>query len=422
MRREPRRDAVRRRLRRSWAAGLLALAAAPALAERPPAESPVGRGPEDVTREIQEIDEEKTGRIPLAVLDSALDTWSGFKRGLDERLGLELGIAWTALYQRASTSPGKRQAAGGILELEGTWTLIGRGTRDPGMLGFTVEDRHRIGTDIPPQSLSGEIGSAWQTGTGYSSFDIALVELWWEQHLFDGRAGFRVGKVLPNSIYDSHSFKSFKTGFTNAAFSRSPAIVQPSFGLGAVVGLLPTPTTYVLAGIHDANGSPRDDGFDTFFQDREYFLAGEFGWKPEFELGEGLYHVTAWRVSERREAGVPKGWGISGLAQQRMGRLLPFVRYGYANGRATTVEHLVALGLTFLEAFGNDRDVIGIGLSWGRPTSGDLRDQWAGELFYRAQVLPNLAVTPSIQGILNPAANRDDRAIGVFGIRARLTF
>ena len=76
----------------------------------------------------------------------------------------------------------------------------------------------------------------------------------------------------------------------------------------------------------------------------------------------------------------------------------------------------------FKNIFREDHDVIGLGLSWGQPSADGLDDQFAGEVFYRFQVLPNLALTPSVQLILDPARNPDKDAIAVFGIRGRFGF
>ena len=48
--------------------------------------------------------------------------------------------------------------------------------------------------------------------------------------------------------------------------------------------------------------------------------------------------------------------------------------------------------------------LIGLGGSWGQPPGSDV-DQVATELFYRWQLAQNLAFTPSIQVLKNPAAN-----------------
>jgi porin len=67
---------------------------------------------------------------------------------------------------------------------------------------------------------------------------------------------------------------------------------------------------------------------------------------------------------------------------------------------------------------------LGFGLNWGQPnadTFGDaLPDQWTGELFYRLQVANELAITPDVQYIINPALNPDEKSAWVFGLRARM--
>jgi porin len=62
----------------------------------------------------------------------------------------------------------------------------------------------------------------------------------------------------------------------------------------------------------------------------------------------------------------------------------------------------------------------GVGIGWGKPHDDSLRDQYTAELFYRFQLAQNLAVTPDIQFLIDPANNPDHDFITVFGIRARL--
>jgi porin len=66
------------------------------------------------------------------------------------------------------------------------------------------------------------------------------------------------------------------------------------------------------------------------------------------------------------------------------------------------------------------RDLLGVGISWGSP-SGDGGDQWTSELFYRIQIR-NLAITPVIQLVANPALNPDEDLLVVGGVRVRIVF
>jgi hypothetical protein len=43
------------------------------------------------------------------------------------------------------------------------------------------------------------------------------------------------------------------------------------------------------------------------------------------------------------------------------------------------------------------------------------------EFFYRSQFAQNLAITPSVQWLVNPTLNPEEEQIGVFGLRGRLT-
>ena len=70
--------------------------------------------------------------------------------------------------------------------------------------------------------------------------------------------------------------------------------------------------------------------------------------------------------------------------------------------------------------------LLGFGANWGQPNEAvfgsGLDDQYAIELFYRLQVTKEIAITPDVQFLINPALNPDEDNIWVFGLRARLAF
>ena len=67
-------------------------------------------------------------------------------------------------------------------------------------------------------------------------------------------------------------------------------------------------------------------------------------------------------------------------------------------------------------------DLLGIGVAWDEPSVKSLREQTTVEMFYRFQVSSHLAVTPSVQFLMNPAQNAGRDTIAVAGVRGRLTF
>jgi carbohydrate-selective porin OprB len=109
---------------------------------------------------------------------------------------------------------------------------------------------------------------------------------------------------------------------------------------------------------------------------------------------------------------------------QRFGRFLPFLRYGHADsgsGGPTSIDNMVNGGVAIDNIFGQSNDRIGLGLTWSRPADGALDDQGAFDAFYRIQVTPRIAVTPTLQLIIDPVRSPEDE-VWVFGVRTRFVF
>ena len=410
--------------------------------------SPIGRGPTSIANELKTVDSSPGNLDVSADGDhSVLDRWYGFKDRLNKQHNVKFGIAYSALYQRASDTligggrgvrllseiydyldlappPDEpvQDAGGGIFELQGTWTVIRPNTPNKGFIAFEVENRHRIASEIPPVNLFLDAGSFWPTSPAYSEFDFSLISLYYEQYVANGRIGFRVGKTLPFAIYDFFSLKNPKKDFSDATLNLNPAIAWPSWGFGITVFAKPTDQTYVLAGIHDLNGGPKR-GIASFFERREYFKVVELGWDTNFQFGKGNIHALYWHADRRSRQNQPSAHGITVGGEQAIGRLLPFFRYGYSDGGAAALRHLVAGGIGIKEVFDRKDDVIGIGFGWGRPFFDQLFvDQKSMELYYRSQLTKEFGITATLQFIKDPPVNLATDNLTVFGIRARTEF
>jgi porin len=79
-------------------------------------------------------------------------------------------------------------------------------------------------------------------------------------------------------------------------------------------------------------------------------------------------------------------------------------------------------GVAFDNIFGQSDDRIGIGFTWSEPANGMLSDQKAIDMFYRIQVTPEIAVSPTLQIIIDPVRNPNEDTIIVGGVRTRFTF
>lgn len=391
---------------------------------RAPENIGLGNSPDDVDNQLAESEGRYDALLPVGPLEPFHQQWEDVTRRLSGDVGLELGLNYTVLYQGADTSlPGRQsQAAVGDLDFFGRWNLVNRGDSWPGALVFFTENRHRF-TEIPPSDLGRAIGSLWGTTNAFSTQDYALTQLYWEQGSREDRLIYRLGKMDPESIYDRSRYVSANEAFLNQAFSTTLAMPVPNTGLGAALAISPITDTYVVAGVHDANGAKTSFGE---IEKGELFTAVELGVAPGHgKPGAGLYHVTLWHSDSREAAGIPGGRGVALTFQQELGpdgRIVPFFRYSYGEGGAMPVRQAIATGLGLERPLGQNNDLIGIGFSWGQPTDRTLRDQYVIEAFYRVQITPHTNLTPDLQITFDPSENSAEETIVVGGVRLRTLF
>jgi porin len=378
-------------------------------------------GPSSVPDLLREDAEVRAQRRPLAALRDPLEAWFTFKDKIDRELGLNFGLDYTALGQRVSASPGDHGAASGIFRAFGTWTLVGRNGGNDGGLVMKLENRHSLGTDLTPQDLGVVAGSILPTGTAFTDYEWGVTNLFWRQRLLDGRLSFVAGTVDVTDYLDVYGLINPWTHFQNLAFLTNPAIAPPNQGLGVAGAAMLTSNIYVIGGFADANGDATKAGFDTFFEENEFFKHVEIGWtSSQNRIYLDNVHLTYWHADEREAALVPESWGLAFSAAKFLDeRWLPFFRAGYSDGGAAPLKASLATGLGVRRA---NTDVFGVGIGWGRPSLGHLRDQYTAEMFYRWQATETLAITPDVQVIWDPSLNLLEHNITVFGLRGRAAY
>jgi porin len=377
-------------------------------------------GPSSVGANLKEDNEIRKPFFRIEGIDNALKPWFDWKGDLNKKYGFSFGLDYSALGQMATDSPGEDSAAGGIFRFFGNWTVIGRDSGNTGSVVYKIENRHRLGTDIAPQNLGFELGYLGITGTAFGDYGWGLTNLYWKQRLKQGRFSFVAGVVDVTDYLNIYGLANPWTSFQNLSFVLDPTIPAPNQGLGAAFGAMATENIYVIGGLADANGDATEWGFDTFFNDREYFYHAEIGWtssKDRIYLDN--IHLTGWYADEREDAMVADGWGLAfSAAWFVIDTWMPFLRAGYSDGGGALLEKSVGAGIGYY--FNESKDLIGFGLNWGQPPDSNLNDQYTTELYYRFQLTQNLAITPDVQMIINPALNPDESAIWIFGLRARL--
>ena len=377
-------------------------------------------GPTSVGEQLREDDELKEPAFRFPGFDAFFSPWFAWKKKLNEKYGLQLGFDYNALYQGASdTLPGNDdQSASGALRFFGRWTLLGRDTKNHGSLVFKVENRHRLGTDIPPSQLGFDIGYNGITGTLFSDVNTVLVDLNWQQAFNGGRGGVIIGRFDPNDYMDVSGYANPWTTFSNLSVLVNTSIALPDSSAGIGFGHWIKEQWFVLGGLNDANGVI--DEVEFFEGGSEFFSFVELGWTPSgAQRYSNHIHATYWHVDERQDAGIPQSEGIAiGGNWSVVEEWMAFFRAGWSDGGVPLANTTGTIGVMY-RFF--KRDLLGIGFNWSDPSNDDLRDQYSTEVFYRFQFAQNLALTPSLQWLVDPALIPEEDQIFVWGMRMRLT-
>jgi len=381
-------------------------------------------GPDAVENQIEEDSREKKAVIE----QRAAQTWFDWKKGMQEKHGLSLGLDYTGVYFNADSSLDKDTASSGIFRFFGSWDLVGKGTKNTGAFVWKVEHRHKYGDVAPSEFGLGHLGYVGLFEASFSDQGTRWTNLYWRQRFNDGKVTLVGGFLDATDYLDVFVLGSPWTGFANFAFSTGTytMFIPNDVTLGVAAGAMLSDKMYLIGGLTNAYSDPTEpfDGIDTFIDDNEYFTSIELGWTPSHDR---IYfdntHITLWHVDESEKAGAQEGWGAAfSYVSFINDKLMPFVRGGYADDGGTLMQKSLSVGLGYQEVAG--RDLLGVGFNWGEPnettfTTG-LDNQYTMELFYRFQLAQQFAITPNIEYLKNPALNPDESQIWVFGLRARL--
>lgn len=416
------------------AALLILLTVQPSLAEEPGTSDQASRpslgGPDAVGNQLESDRADKDALYESEYLKPYFD----WKTGLEEKYGLSLGTDYTGVYLTANDNLPDTDgyASGGMVRFFGVWELLGRGTDTSGALSFKVDHRHGYSDTAPAGFSLDSLGDVGSIASTFNDEGWRLTNLHWRQSWDKDRWVVLAGFLSPPDFVDTYGLGSPWLHFMALAFTTGAGTISlpGDSAMGLAVGGWLNENLYIMAGFEDANSDPTDpfEGFNTFFEDHEYFKHIEIGWTTSKDRAylDNL-HLTMWHVDEREEAGVDDGWGgVLSFTHYIGDKWMPFIRAGYAKDGASLLETSVSTGVAYQPnpigaTAGN---LLGFGANWGKPNEAvfgsGLDDQYAFELFYRLQVTKELAITPDIQFLMNPALNPDEDNIWVFGLRARL--
>jgi len=342
-----------------------------------------------------------------------------FRAHLDEQFGLTLSADYAMLYQKADSSlTEKKDALSGVFRIYGKWTAIGRGTNETGSVIAKIENRSRAWTDLAPSSLASQLGYFGITGTAFSDVGWFLAPLYWEQFLADGHVGVVAGRIDPLDFVDLLGIGSQWTSFQNASMLSNLSMPLPDVGFGAGVGVKLSDQVVLGATIHDANGSQTE--VDFLVDGSEFFKQAYVSWTPtRVKRFTNALHLTFWHQDEREALKLEESYGVAVSGNWLINeRWMPFVRWGLSCGDAPLAKQQLTAGVLCNLPWRSDQ--LGIGGWWQNLSHRDLDNQGGMEVFYRFQVIPFVAITPSVQLLFDPALNPKEDLITLYGLRARV--
>ncbi len=377
-------------------------------------------GPSSIEALLEEADEIKEPAFRLPVFDRAFEPWFDKKRQLKEDYGLELGLAYASLYQIADNAPGDGddKAGGGIFRFMVLWNLLQKDSGDTGNLVVSFDHRHAY-TDSAPGDF-GFAGNYGISGTLFNDGEGMLGDLNWKQTFGGRRTGLIIGRYDPNDYFDVLGYANPWTTFQSLYILVNGSIALPDKSTGIGGGYYLNQQWYVHAAANDVNGVATETNIKFDFD--ELYTTAEISWSPSRDQRYFQnVHLTIWHADEKEDGGSEESEGVAiGANWTWNDTWMLFAKLGWSDGSAPLYNESYTVGM--IRYFTSRSDKLGLAINWGEPPEDSgLNEQWTMEIFYRLQFSQNLAVTPSLQYISDPALNPAEDSLTIFGLRLRLT-
>ena len=378
-----------------------------------------------------DLEEDQAPKVGHVRMPSLLTRWFRAKQQFEDSSGLSVAGSYGALGQNYTSSPvDQLNAVGGKFTLNLNWALWGRGKADALDFDFVVEDRRPLGTPLPPLQAGIGAGSIVPTAATWGEFYLGVTQFYLRQNLADNRFQYAIGKVFAPNFVNPYPFFDDNRQFFNQTFSTSPTIASPLRGFGAVAAWFPLAGKgyYVQGGMYTANSDDTGLTIDDFFKTGEHFYHLDLGWSVLAHQGVPIqargpmdaanFHVVGWFKNEQPNS--PQANGVAFNASTKVGpNFLVFLRGGASVGFFNDANVSAGFGWRPPRF---PSDLFGFGSGWLRPSNRELREQQTHEMFYRFHLTDNLAFSPDLQLVLNPALSPTQDLIWLLGFRTRVTF
>ncbi|MDD5665324.1 MAG: carbohydrate porin [Candidatus Omnitrophota bacterium] len=359
--------------------------------------------------------------------DEWLNNLSKYREGVVEEYGTEFAFLFNFTQQailRDASNQGKSRGVG-YFNLE----IKQRLWRNAAVF-MEVESDRGMGIDkfIPTYSV-------FNSNYG-KDVDIYIPEFYLEQNLFSDKISLSFGKLDLSDWFDANTAaESADTQFLSSALVNNLAIPFPSKGLGGLVGFMPYEWLYFQSGAATARASSTKTGLSNGYNST--FFINELGLSPKTGELKGNYRVIFYlnhekieRIDEEGEKKNTLGYAVS-FDQEITKKITLFFRYGNADEKVWDIKHFWSFGGQILEPVpGRKLDYLGIGMACS--IMGDdfrsINEETASraetmyEIYYSYSLSPLINLTPSLQVVNHPNADKSAKTAVVLGLRFLLSF
>jgi porin len=277
---------------------------------------------------------------------------------------------------------------------------------------------------------------------------IYVDQLWAQQRFFGDLAALRLGLLEQQVVYDRNAYANSEDRQFMSQFLDNNGLVPLPDGLSAALLLRPREGLELAAGVADSDNRPQRVGFRGAFDNLDgatAYLELTVSVRPDSPRGRlpGHYRFGLFRDGRkltrfgttRSDRGHLGGYlsfdqlllRESAESEQGLGA---FVRFGGADEDVSRTAWFWSLGMQYRGLPpGRDSDVLAVGCYQAiasdrfRRTVAPGADRETGvEIYYSAELLPWLAVTPDLQYVVDPGAMAGARDAVVALLRFRVTF
>ncbi len=392
--------------------------------------------PENLLISINQRRSQKNALFTIPTLVKFNETIDQGQNYLEDSANLQLGLAFTHVFQWLSEAPLSDEIYGTATTSDflGTWEFVNKGEPYQGQIVFHVQGRWDYGTTGPEELGVHGLGTLIGTANTFAEYSptFLLRNFYWQQGSQDAGWAYRIGKITPDAMLSTSAHIASPLTFLPTGGTGPFANALTDSGLGVAAVWYINNRLKLLGIFSDANANRYDWGDITA---GDFYKALEFGVKIAPKTAKAGYSkITLWHTDATEDGNAvnghlgPEGWGFFLKHEQELtsnGNMIMVLRYGKSFNGSAFYEQQAGASFLLYNPTGITRlqnDLIGVAVTWAQANVDNARAGTNIEAFYRFPILPQVDTSFSYQAVINPALDPHNDFASVFSLRLRTNF